>query len=396
MHLSRLFGLTLACFVLCACQKNQYQMQKEWQEQQAKSLKPVELDKGGETAWRRFHVQRLRVYSDAAFVKRVGDVRKYVAEWLDRANQVLMPAMQLRLEVDDFRELPDPSTSTDLDQVLTALHGLDKAEDVDFVVGLVGVHPIMTMSFHDLGRAERLGSYIAIRSMDDAAELRAFAEGLDKIDPAERAALYAQRKRHKETAVLLHELAHTLGALHTRAHDDLMHPNYDQAMVAFSEPNLDLMRYALDERTLDKEQRDDEALVKRIETYLQSSQWTGWIDEERQGYLDALHKAVERGSAAAKAAEAARAPAKPAAPAAPAEDLTPLAEPDRATYLALEQQRREGKWNEAFKAVTGLADRYPKFLPVQQKSCELGMQFGVSPGYIKPYCDRMNALLTQH
>src|SRR5262245_60475536 len=135
MPLFRLFGLTLVCFVLCACQKNQYQMQKEWQEQQAKSLKPVELDKGGETAWRKFHVLRRPVYADTAFAKRVGDVRKCIAEWLDRANQVLMPAMQLRLEVEDFRELPDASTSSDLDQVLTALHALDKVEDVDFVIG---------------------------------------------------------------------------------------------------------------------------------------------------------------------------------------------------------------------------------------------------------------------
>jgi hypothetical protein len=70
-------------------------------------------------------------------------------------------------------------------------------------------------------------------------------------------------------------------------------------------------------------------------------------------------------------------------------------QPDRVTYLALEQQRREGRWNEAFDAVTGLADRYPKFLPVQQKACEFGMQFGASPAAIKPYCDRMNTLLTR-
>src|SRR5690349_6222907 len=103
-----LLGLTLFFGLVAACgHKNQYQMEKDWQEQQAKQLKPVELDKGGEQAWRRIQVLHVRVYSDAAFVKRVGGVKRYFEDWLSRANEVLHPALQLRLEIEQFRELPE-------------------------------------------------------------------------------------------------------------------------------------------------------------------------------------------------------------------------------------------------------------------------------------------------
>jgi hypothetical protein len=379
-------------FVACG-HKNEYQMQKEWQEQQAKHLRPVELDKGGEQSWRRFQVLRVRVYADAAFVKHVGGLTHYFADWLARTNDVLQPALQLRLEVEQFRDLPEPAAGSDLDAVLVSLRALDPAADVDLVVALVGISPVMTMSFHDLGRAELLGKYIAVRSMDDDAELRALHESFDKLDATERSNLYAERKRHKETAVLLHEIAHTLGALHTRAPDDLMNPTYDASMISFAAPNIALMHYSLDERTTDEEKRDPEALVKRLETYLTQSEWNGWVDEERQSHLEALHKTLEH-HAAARESQAAAAAAR-SRPTAPTIDLSPLAEPDRAAFLALDAQREHGEWNAAFSSVTGLADRYPTFLPVQQKACELGMQFGVSPKRIKSYCDRMNSLLMQ-
>jgi hypothetical protein len=395
MHSHRsLLGLTVFCALVFACgHKNQYQMEKDWQEQQAKHLKPVELDKGGEQAWRRIQVLQVRVYSDAAFVKRVGGVKHYFEDWLGRANEILNPALQLRLEIEQFRDLPESAASSDLDAVLVKLRELDSADDVDLVVALIGVSPVMTMSFHDLGRADLLGKHIALRSMDDDAELRVLHESYDKLDATARSSLYAQRKRHKETAVLLHEIAHALGALHTRGPDDLMNPTYDAGMISFAAPNLDLMRYSLDERATDEDKRDPENLVKLLDNYLTQSKWDGWVAEERQSHLDALHETLVH-HAAAHEAEAIAAAAQ-SQPAAPAVDLSPLAEADRATYLAIDEQRARGEWNEAFLAVTGLADRYPKFVTVQQKACELGMQFGVSLKRIKPYCDRMTSLLTQ-
>lgn len=371
------------------CQKNPYQMQKAWQEQQAKHLKPEALDEGGPAKWERFRKRTIRVYADAEFARRAGNLRRYFGDWLERANQVLAPALQLRLEVEELRELPATASSDDLDRVLVSLAELDPGKDVDLVLALIGKSPILTSSFHDLGRAQLLGKYMAVRAMDDAAELQALHEGLDKIDDAERARLYAQRKRHKETAVLLHELAHTLGALHTVASDDLMHPSYDSGMVGFSEPNVVLMRYALDELTADEEARDPDAFLKRIETYVAQLDWRGWVEEDRKFHLESLEAALGRGRARSVAA----ASEVPQPTAAATEDLTPLSAADRDVYLDLERQRREYQWNEAFKAVTALAERYPTSLPVQQKACELGMQFSVGLAHIKPHCDRMNQLL---
>ena len=46
--------------------------------------------------------------------------------------------------------------------------------------------------------------------MDDAAELRTLTEGLDTLSVEDRSRLYQQRKRHKENAILLHEIGHAL------------------------------------------------------------------------------------------------------------------------------------------------------------------------------------------
>jgi hypothetical protein len=108
--------------------------------------------------------------------------------------------------------------------------------------------------------------------------------------------------------------------------------------------------------------------VKRLESYLTNSKWNGWIDEERQSHLDALHKTLDRHAAAHRAEATAAAEADRAKPSAPAVALTPLAEPDQAIFLATDGQSQRGEWNEAFIAVTGLADRYPKFLAAQQKA----------------------------
>ena len=120
------------------------------------------------------------------------------------------------------------------------------------------------------------------------------------------------------------------------------------------------------------------------------------MPEERQNYVQNLRSALAHADEARQTQQAAmQAASRPQAKAVPAEDLTPLAEADRAIYLKIDEQRQAGQHNEAFHAATALADGYPDFLPAQQKACELGMQFGVGPRRIQVYCDRMSKLFAQ-
>ena len=124
----------------------------------------------------------------------------------------------------------------------------------------------MTLSFHELGRARVLGRHVVLRTMDDVGELRAL-EGFDTLEPTERSRLYQQRKRHKETAVLLHELGHCLGALHTREPAELMHPQYTSDMQSFAPENLELMGYVVDDRVAGRNPLQSVPLHAQLATY---------------------------------------------------------------------------------------------------------------------------------
>jgi hypothetical protein len=392
MQVSR--GVALLCLLVGACAKNEYQMRKEFQTQQAERLRPAELehDSGG---WHAVRTLRVRLYVDADALHKDSTQREF-EERLERANQVLQSALRLRLKLDDMRELPAQRPEVSTDEALVALQQLDPAKDVDLVVAIIAASPVVTLSFHDLGRAQLIGRHLVLRTMDDVAELRAL-EGFDTLDPAERSRLYQQRKRHKETTVLLHELGHTLGALHTRDPLELMYPTYDNDMQAFAPANVELMKNVADYFATEPGARDDKAVVQKLIDCLERAESPVWVEQERQEQLAALERALATGAQPAPTAgpSLAVANAAPSKPAPPTEDLSALSEADRARYLGLDQAFGDNRLQEARTTAGELARAYPDSLPVQQKACQLGMQMGLARREIKPYCDRMMQLSLQ-
>jgi hypothetical protein len=391
MRLLTWFALVAVWVAAIGCAKNPYQMRREYQTKQADRLRPAELERGG-SAWRAMRTLRVRLYADPAAARKEG-MREDFEQRLARANQVLESALRLRLSLEELRDLPAQPDSADGEALLLALEKQDAGADVDLIVAVIGASPVVTLSFHDLGRARVLGKHIVLRTMDDLGELRAL-EGFDTLDVEERSRLYQQRKRHKETTCLLHELGHVLGALHTRDGLDLMHPTYDNAMSSFAQPNLDLMAFALDERVAEASARDEAALYQRIVDYLEQSDFNGWIDGERGSQLANLEQALQQG--AAKPAATALANTAAASSAQPKqEDLSTLSEPDRTRYLGVDQAVSDKRTADALKAMDELARGYPDSFPVQQKACQLGMQLGLDRRRLKGYCDRMLKLSMQ-
>jgi hypothetical protein len=388
---SKGFARSLLTLALCfgsACAKNPYQMRREFQEQQVRDLSPAALDHG-DRAWHAVKTLRVRLYVDPAVAKK-GNVKGDFEDRLARVNQVLEPALQLRLLLENVSDLPEQPAAADTGALLAAIEQLDAAKDVDLVVALVGASPVVTLSFHDLGRARVLGKHIVIRSMDDVAELQAL-EVLDTLSPDERSRLYQQRKRHKETAVLLHEIGHAFGAVHTTDALELMHASYDNNMQTFAPANAQLMGYAVDERLADESKRDPAALEQRLADFLKHAEYRGWVEDERREYVTALEDAAKKGASTPEAAASQRA-TQPAAPAAPEEDLSALSEADRARYRGIDQAWEEKRWQDVNDTIFALAKAYPDSFPVQQKACRVGMQLGLSYRALKPVCDRMTAL----
>jgi hypothetical protein len=193
--------------------------------------------------------------------------RGYVAEtlqWEDRfdelvrtANSVLEPDLGLTLKnVGATAWEPSPGVG-DLSTIISELPSCEGA-DADWVVALVQSTPGVVTDFHVLGKGQTYSPYFALRAPNDPAEMDGLTKGLPDLDRATIEKLYSDRKRHKVLTLFLHELAHTLGAVHRVAKDTIMSPMYDAAEHGYDEPTLALMRLGLSIR-LDKAKRYTEA-----------------------------------------------------------------------------------------------------------------------------------------
>ena len=257
--------ISLLCSSACAHQKSPYELKKEAQHAQLQRAAPAALgdDPDGEE-WRAFKTLKARVYYDPAFAALEGNVESHVKERLHAVNDVLESAIHARVVIESVRALPENIPSqTELDVALAKLEAQDKGEDVDLVIGLIGALPVASFSFFELGRARVLGKHMVLRSMSSPEEIRAL-DTFDTVDPEARSRLYQQRKRHKEATTLLHEIGHSLAALHVSITDDLMHPSYEQKAQAFAPQNIELMKLALDERLRAAEDQDLRALATAL------------------------------------------------------------------------------------------------------------------------------------
>src|SRR5205823_11424793 len=99
-----------------------------------------------------------------------------------------------------------------------------------------------------IGIAQLFGRHLVLRGMFSAAETDALNRALNLLASEYREALGRERRLHKETAVLLHEWAHTLGALHENPRESLMTPTYDVAQSSFSPEAARLVEIGLRNR----------------------------------------------------------------------------------------------------------------------------------------------------
>src|SRR5207248_170688 len=139
------------------------------------------------------------------------------------------------LELESARPWSRAGSSAHLEQVIAQLMALDKGDGVDWVIGFVSVLDVFSAAQDRLGMAVLFGRHIVLRGMFSAAEMDAINASLQLLSSADREQLARDRRLHKETAVLLHEWAHTLGVIHDRSPQSLMAPVYDKSQSSFSE-----------------------------------------------------------------------------------------------------------------------------------------------------------------
>jgi len=279
----KLAALTFGCCCLGGCflgYDSRWGQAARSQKAAAAEAKPAQLQATpGQAPTHAVSVQQIRAYVTRDYAAQVTDERKRIERIIEDANEVLGPTLALRLELDELRRWEE--SPKDLDEALATLEAIDAAEDVGWVVGLVGRLPTLRSRFTELGNARMNGHHFVMRAMNDAAEFDSIAERFDELDEKERRSIYRRRVEHEEVAVFLHELAHTLGVPHaSSAATTLMSPQYDRDAASFSEAAVAVMRRALQQRLAPQVANGPEGF--------DAERWGDLSDAERKAYLEAV------------------------------------------------------------------------------------------------------------
>ena len=217
----------------------------------------------------------IRVYADPA-VRALPKWRDELTDQIDYASQLLTPLLGVKLQVEkvnDWARTGDPSAA------LAQLRDLDKGDGVTWVLGVIAPNDSATKVISELGAGEPLGHHVILRSWAETPETAALAATLPDLKDAERGELINAHRRHKQTVVLVHMLAATLGAIAETDPQWLQNPTYSPKQSGFSERNRELMQLAIDERVSDG---SEEAIAKKVLEAIEKSEWGGWVAADKE------------------------------------------------------------------------------------------------------------------
>lgn len=222
----------MALGVLNACRTTE-DMQRDY----AETLTPKKLEApttpDTETP-RAIHEYKIRAYADTDYQRQSMQWSESIEAQVARANRVLEAEFGVRLVLKDIKTWNHTGKADSLDSALAELAELDPATDVDWVLGFVTSLDVFAATQEQLGQAYLPGHYLVLRGMFSLAEVDALNATLNELSAKERDTVTRERRLHKQTVVLLHEWAHSLGAFHELSGDWIMSPYYDTKQTTFS------------------------------------------------------------------------------------------------------------------------------------------------------------------
>ncbi|MCP3137942.1 tetratricopeptide repeat protein [Pyxidicoccus xibeiensis] len=335
-----------------ACVKRPVDYEREY----AKQLAPKKLEASSASASGPVRKLRVRVYVDSDYRDQVMRWRSSIVSQLQRASAVVRAPLGVVFELESTHQWERRSSEGALDDTLAELEALDPGEDVDLVIGLVSRLKVFSTSQDHLGLARMFGRHFVLREMGNPEEVRNIMAALTHLPAEERETLYHERKLHKETSVLLHEWAHTLGAFHVQDSAWMMYPHYATNQAAFPPQTLELLAVSL--RHLPQGRRDAaarKAWALELKEKLASIQGPDWDGPEKQEVI----AWAERNAAGQLTPE--RGPA-------------PLPPVDRQVVDEVLALDREGRFEVAAQRLEPVARRHPDHEEVQSTACYLAVR----------------------
>jgi len=317
---------------------------------------------------------RVRLYVDDGYRGQNPAHEQQLRRLLAGAFRILEPTTGVALGTVEFRSW-ERQGGGDLPAVLAELEALDPADDVDWVLGFTGALGHVAADAHQLGEARALGRHAVLRGLNDAAEVTLLEQVLHGMSARERQALYGRRKQHKELVLLLHELGHTLGAMHVIGDDRIMAPSYEATQASFEGPNARLMAAAAQAR-FGARRDEPQAEWRAVLEHIRQHPWSGWNEDERDRLVTELEgrvKSAVEGTAGMTLGSRVR-------------------PDDREKFRAAERLLIAGRPADAWEELEPLIEFYPDEASVQVMSCRLAVAAGKDGALIARRCDRAIAL----
>ena len=286
----------------------------------------------------------IRVYADPA-VRALPKWRDELTDQIDYASQLLTPLVGVKLQVEkvnDWARTGDPSAA------LAQLRELDKGDGVTWVLGVIAPNDSATKVMSELGAAEPLGHHVILRSWAEKQETDALATTLPDLKDAERGELINAHRRHKQTVVLVHMLAATLGAIAETDPQWLQNPIYSPKQVGFSERNRELLQLAVDERVSDGA---NESIAKKLLEAIEKSEWGGWVATDKEQVVNRLRNVIDAKRAGKTATD------------------IPAAAYDQITRI--KELARQGKIDDAMAELDNVVAAYPGNGALTQLKCDI-------------------------
>ncbi len=304
-------------------------------------------------------VMKVRVWVDEDFRSQNLHWKPQLEEQLDEVNQFLEPALGVTLEVTAFEPWAARSTNASLSEILASLEAMDPGTDTGWVIGYVSSLSTVSSTFDQIGMARPLGRHVVVRGYADGGERKMFTDAFPDTSESERETVHQARRRHKQVVVLIHELVHTLGAVHEIDPGWLMHASYNIEMRQLSDRCRELAQIVLDERLKPESEQNIRELASRMVGYLDANQWGGWDDAEKQQMLVYLRATMDTATAAGGGDGAVTAPDIP----------IPTAAYDQ--FKRAQRLAAQGRTEEALAELEALVAAYPSTAEIRQAVCEV-------------------------